>query len=137
MTRTMTYGVFAAYPALSWPMKEPDAIWPYSQDLSAWIGTGTVTELTMAISPAGELSAANLLLSGSIATVTLSGGIPGRRYIAKFDGAMATGDVFSVLVGIVCDPTLAAWPLPDASDGFGDPIIYQPADDANFVIVGG
>jgi hypothetical protein len=81
----------------------------------------------------------------------LSGGVPGRAYKVAITATTAAR-TYQWLVGVVCDPVLAVWPLIDppspdfgaphalsapSFDEFGDAMMWTLTDDAAFMIVGG
>ena len=144
----MTYGVFTPAPDLTWGMKEPAAVLDYTLIVDGSASTSprvatvadcseVITGASLAISPGGELIPSALSVSGGAIGVWLSGGVPGRQYNVAITATTASR-TYEWLIGIVCDPALATWPLPDpVTPGFGTPIIYQASDDAAFLTVGG
>ena len=135
----MTYGTFQAAPGLTWPMKETFEGLDYSIDAAYKIDAGdTITGISVSVKPSGELIPERVSLSGTLITTWLSGGIAGRSYIVQIVMNTAAGRTPGMEIAIPVNPALADWPLADPiNPGWGDAVIWQRSDDANFFIIGG
>lgn len=118
----MTYGSFAVAPALSWPVKEPDAYLDYSYDATADLASDELVSVSVSVAPSGtgEMVPASVSFTLGVVTVWLSGGVGGRNYVVKIDGTCVSGRVFEWVIGIQVDPLFATNPVAEpASTGFG------------------
>jgi hypothetical protein len=144
------YGVTPVSAPLELGRQEPDANLDYSLDISADINAGgdTVATAQASASPSGpgELVVADLTITQStvpipnssattirwLATVWLSGGIAGRRYLVKIEATAAVTPSgapaprkFEWLAQFSIGSTLASVPLPGVSNpGFGAPTLW-------------
>lgn len=124
----VTFGQLPTIPDIFWPTKEPsetaDFFYHATNDLDS---ADTITAVTFATEPsgAGEITYSKLTQSSNIITVWLASGVPGRNYIHRLLITTAAGRTFEILIGQVCDATLATDPVPASpSPGFGAPISW-------------
>lgn len=119
-----------------WPPKLPDAILDYALNITPAIDPSADFAVSAAVSiapsGAGEMTASNLFITSNedcsvlntVLTVTMTGGVPGRTYIIKFDVTMSDQRVFSFLVyqdiPVIIPGTMV--PVAPSSD-FGTPLI--------------
>jgi hypothetical protein len=83
-------------------------------------GTGEVTPSRLSLGPTAATPPTETLV-----TVWLDGGIAGRTYTYKLDLTTFAGRVYEILIGQVCNPLLAANPIPQpVNPGFGTPITW-------------
>jgi hypothetical protein len=128
----VTFGQLPSIPDVFWPVKEPDETADFSYDATKDItnadGTiDSITAVTFATEPSGtgEITYSRLTQAANIITVWLASGVPGRNYIHRLLITTAAGRTFEILIGQVCDATLAADPVPASpSPGFGAPISW-------------
>lgn len=126
------FGQLPLIPDVFWPVKEPGETADFSYDATADItnADGTIdpiTGVTFATEPSGtgEISSSRLTQATNIVTVWLASGVPGRNYIHRLLITTAAGRTFEILIGQVCDATLATDPVPASpSPGFGPPISW-------------
>lgn len=86
-----------------------------------------IVALSFAVKPsgAGEITASRLLAIGTLVTVWLTGGVPGRVYTYNLTITTNSGRILPVLIGQVADPVTAACPIPPPPvPGFGVPITW-------------
>ena len=117
-----------ALPALWWPTAEPADDLDYYADATAPLAGDTIISASLAIQPSGtgEMQPADLSVVGSVIGVWLAGGVPGRTYTAQIVARTEVGRTFVWLIGIVCDPLLASFPIPTApSPGFGPAVTWN------------
>lgn len=128
----VTFGQLPTIPDIFWPVKEPSETADFSYDATADItNTGgfvdPITAVTFATEPSGsgEITYSQLTQSSNVITVWLASGVPGRNYIHRLLITTAAGRTFEILIGQVCDATLATDPVPASpSPGFGAPISW-------------
>jgi hypothetical protein len=124
---------FTASPGYRWLwVAEPADDLDYYADVTAMLQDvgDSAASATFAISPSGtgELQAVSFSVSGYLAQVWLTGGVPGRFYQSQLSIVTAAGRQFSFLIGLQMDTALAANPLPTPpSLGFGTPISWSAA----------
>lgn len=114
---------------LRWPVKAPGATLDYSLNLAAPLAdiADVIVSASVAVSPSGsgELAIGGLACAGAVLTATLSGGVPGRNYSVRFDVQTAGGDDLEYTLGLLIDPSLAAFPLPTPPGaGFGTAVTW-------------
>lgn len=122
------YDEYLIYPPLRWPVAEPDDNLDYSLSIALELAdvADTVVSFSVSISPDdGALVAGNLAVEGSLLTVWLAGGIPGRDYRIKIEvGTLATR-AYEWLVQLLIDPTLGTYPPPAyPAPGFSPPVVW-------------
>lgn len=122
---------------LSWPAKDPTDILDYELDIApALVGNegDVISAVTLVIAPngAGDLSAGNVAVDGSIAVVWLSNGVAGTTYVVQVTLATTSGRVLhrAILLSV---QSLAAPAVPASaltteagaiiSDQNGNPIL--------------
>jgi hypothetical protein len=120
-----------------WPSQAAGEAADYSFDAVNEVTINGVIDpivgLSIAAMPSGtgEVALSRLSLTNNLAgqatlvVVWLTGGVPGRTYYYNLVITTTAGRVLPVLIGQVCDPTLAANPLPVApAPGFGTSITW-------------
>lgn len=115
-----------------WPVLEaPSEYADFTFDATSLITVNGVvdpiTSLSFAVKPsgAGEVVASRLVPIGSLITVWLTGGVPGRIYTYQLIITTQSGRILPVLIGQTADPTLAQCPIPPPpAPGFGTPLIW-------------
>jgi hypothetical protein len=123
----VTFGQLPTIPDVFWQTKEPTETADFSYDATADIAGDIITAVTFATEPSGtgEITYSRLTQAANIITVWLASGVPGRNYIHRLLITTAAGRTFEVLIGQICDATLAADPVPASpSPGFGAPISW-------------
>jgi hypothetical protein len=124
----VTFGQLPSIPGIFWPVKKPDETADFSYAATADLDSGdTITAVTFATEPSGtgEITYSRLTQAANIITVWIASGVPGRNYIHRLLITTAAGRTFEILIGQVCDATLAADPVPASpSPGFGAPISW-------------
>ena len=105
--------------SLVFPAKTPGSILNYTYNATPSVtnadgSVDTVVSSTIATSPsgAGEMYSVRLRVSANIVTVWMAGGVPGRQYIHRLTLGTYSGATLEVFIGQLCDPLLAASPLP-------------------------
>lgn len=133
MSSTLINGVQMPMPPEEfWAVKQPDEFANFVYDATDDItNSGIVDHIvaaTIATQPsgAGEITSSLLSVHLNYIQVWLAGGVPGRVYTHKVTFTCQSGVILEVYIGQVCDPLLAASPIPPApSPGFG-PILNWP-----------
>jgi hypothetical protein len=128
----VTFGQLPSIPDMFWPVKVPDETVDFSYDATKDItnSDGTIDPIagvTFATEPSGtgEITYSRLTQAANVITVWLASGVPGRNYIHRLSFTTAAGRTFEILIGQVCDATLAVDPVPaPPSPGFGAPISW-------------
>jgi hypothetical protein len=122
---------------LQWPEKQPGSVLDYSVDLSGEIEPGdTIVSVSAMIRPSGpdELAIGgraqgdSLYATGSVVTIWLQGGVPGRHYLVRLLVTMTSGRVFDIMVVLAISDVLAVTPRPPAPiTGFSTAVVWQAA----------
>jgi hypothetical protein len=109
-----TYEPFPHFtPSLWFPVLYPsDEYADFSYEASNDVAGDSIVALTFRSTPGGEVTAARLTLTGTLVTVWLKGGVPGRSYMHELTLSTAALRNLPVLLGQVCRPVLAACPAP-------------------------
>ncbi len=123
------YGATISAPLLRWPVAQPGDNLDYSLDLTGLLADSMdyVSSAAFSASPsgAGELQVGLVTVVNTVVTAWLSGGVPGRRYVGKFDVSTFAGRTFEVLTSLLVSPTLGTPPLPaPPSSGFGTAVTW-------------
>lgn len=111
------------WPVLEAPAEDAD----FSYDATADITDDAIVSLSLAVAPSGdgEVTVSRMLPLGTLITVWLSGGVPGRVYLYKLIITTQTGRVLPVNIAQVTDFVTAACPVPPPMDpGFGIPATW-------------
>lgn len=144
------FGQLPVLPTVFFREKQPLTDTTYTLDLSPYLDDGEFPiAVSFAISPSGSGEAVPVLVSVDdvIATVRISGGVPGRNYIDELIIETSEQNIYQVLVGQVCSPILAGFPVPPPPNpGFGTPVVWnytpefdftQPLNSGYIALVGG
>lgn len=127
---TPSYTSFAIPGAPNWwPPKLPGATLDYTLDVSCAVDTTVdiIQTVSAAIAPsgAGEMVGSNLTIIGDTATMTMTGGQPGRIYSINMVFTMFDNRIFEFLVYQGVPPALRGYPpMPPPSPGFGTPLVW-------------
>lgn len=118
------YGLSFGQPVLRWPAAEPGDVLDYSLDMAGLMADAGdfIVSASVSARPSGvgELQVNTVVVSGTLVTAWLSGGVPGRSYTVKCDIATLAGRTFEVLVALPIDVALGVIPIPTPpSAGFG------------------
>lgn len=115
-----------------WSERNPQQFADYYYDATTLVTSGEPTDYiqscSISVKPAMEVIPSRLLLaSATVIGVWLQGGVAGRQYLFKLLITTVRGRLFEVLIGQICSPALANFPLPLAQyPGFGSPITSDP-----------
>ena len=129
------FGPAPAQPAVWFEQLDPPAEYAdFSYDCTSLLGPGDyVTGLSICVSPAGtgEIMLSRLGLfpdcygNPVLATVWITGGVPGRVYVYKLNVTTYLTRVFTILIGQATNVVLAQYPLPPPIyPGFGGVISW-------------
>jgi hypothetical protein len=113
-----------------WPQKTATASLDYTLDLALIINPSEdfFQYISVAVAPSGigELDVTNLIVDGTLLTVTLSNGQPTRVYTLDFTTTMSDGRVFDFLVYIGVQRGLPGYVIAFPPDpGYGSPVTWH------------
>jgi hypothetical protein len=126
----VAYGITIGPPVARWPVHEPAEVADYTLDVSADLGTETLSGVSVTVTPSGtgELTPSALSVTGALITVWLSGGVAGRQYVVSITATTLGGRTYQWPVRVTVDTTLATWPLAaPPSTGPGTPVAWGGA----------
>jgi hypothetical protein len=133
----MSYSAITLYRTWpsSGPLQAPDSDLDYSYDatIETQDGADPIVEASIAVQPsgAGDVSAHDFSVAGSVLTVWMRGGVAGRRYRVRLEFATASGRAFERIIMLPIDPILATFPVPTVpSTAFSDPLTWTPLGQA-------